>query len=369
MSKEDQPTIVPSEAKQVGDIRDRWSWVEPSVWTERMLTVLENGVKGGKWFSLIDKVYRKNNLRSAFERVRINRGSAGVDHQAIAQFFQRLSENLDYVSELLKTQRYRIQAIKRVWIPKPGRKEKRPLGIPTVRDRVIQTALRNVLEPIFERDFAEGSYGFRPQRGCKDALRRVDDLLKAGYNWVVDADLKSYFDTIPHDKLMERIKEKVADSRILELIEMYLRQEVLEEVGAWTPETGGPQGAVISPLLSNIYLDRLDHKMAEAGYEMVRYADDFVIFCGCTNKYWCRSAHHQIVCRIHAETKLTINVLLGVLWSNGGKESLEVCNPASRRCSLYPVIQRDEISCLCPPTANATAADPIGVDIAHSHLF
>ena len=279
MPKENKPTTVPSAAKQVGDIRGRWSWVEPSVWTERMLTALETGVKGGKWFSLIDKVYRKSNLESAFYRVQVNKGSAGIDHQTIKQFSHRLLENLSYASESLKSQRYRPQAIKRVWIPKPGSKEKRPLGIPTVRDRVIQTALRNVLEPIFERDFAEHSYGFRPQRGCKDALRRVDALLKSGYSWAVDVDLKSYFDTIPHEKLMERIKEKVADSRILNLIEMYLRQAVLEEVRTWTPETGSPQGAVISPLLSNIYLDPLDHKMADAGYEMIRYADDFVILC------------------------------------------------------------------------------------------
>jgi len=230
-------------------------------------------------FSLIDKVYRESNLRSAFYRVQAHKGSAGVDHQTITQFTHRLSENLAYASESLQSQTYRPRAIKRVWIPKPGRKEKRPLGIPTVLDRVIQTALQNVLEPIFERDFAEHSYGFRPQRGCKDALRRVDNLLQAGYNWVVDADLRNYFDMIPHDKLMERVKAKVADGRILDLIKRYLQQEVLDEVNAWTPETGSPQGAVISPLLSNIYLDPLDHNMADAGYEMVRYADDFVILC------------------------------------------------------------------------------------------
>ena len=279
MPEEIQPTTVPSAAKPVGDIHDRWSWVEPLVWTERMLAALETGVKGGKWFSLIDKVYRKSTLQSAFYRVQSNQGAAGVDHQTIIQFSHRLSENLAYASESLQSQTYRPRAIKRVWIPQPGRKEKRPLGIPTVLDRVIQTALRNVLEPIFERDFAEHSYGFRPLRGCKDALRRVDNLLQAGYNWVVDADLRNYFDRIPHDKLMDRVKAKVADGRILDLIKRYLQQEVLDEVNAWTPETGSPQGAVISPLLSNIYLDPLDHNMADAGYEMVRYADDFVILC------------------------------------------------------------------------------------------
>jgi RNA-directed DNA polymerase len=144
---------------------------------------------------------------------------------------------------------------------------------------VVETALRNVMEPIFERNFAEHSYGFRPRRGCKDALRRVDYLLKAGNTWVVDADLRSYFDTIPKQKLMERVAEKVADSRVLELVEAMLQQEVMDGLKHWTPAAGTPQGAVISPLLSNIYLDPLDWEIAGSGYEMVRYADDFIILC------------------------------------------------------------------------------------------
>ena len=143
----------------------------------------------------------------------------------------------------------------------------------------MQTALRHVLEPIFERDFATHSYGFRPGRGCKDALRRVQELLKAGYVYVVDADLKSYFDTIPQDRLMDLIRRKVADSRVLALVEAFLKQGVLEGLSTWTPEQGTPQGAVISPLLANIYLDPLDQHLAERGYAMVRYADDFVILC------------------------------------------------------------------------------------------
>jgi len=276
---EEQPTLVPDAAKQVGDAPDRWSWVEPSVWTDRMLTTLEKGVKGGKWFSLIDKVYSEKNLRSAFARVKRNKGKPGVDHQTIEMFEANLEANIQHLSRTLRDETYRPQAIRRVMIPKPGTKEKRPLGIPTVRDRVAQGALRHVLEPIFERDFAEHSYGFRPKRGCKDALRRVDSLLKAGYTWVVDADLKSYFDTIPHGQLMDRIQAKVTDGRVLRLIEMYLKQDVMETAKRWTPQRGSPQGAVISPLLSNIYLDQLDHIMAESGVEMVRYADDFVLLC------------------------------------------------------------------------------------------
>lgn len=273
-----KPTTVP-EAKQVGEVRAQWAWTEPTVWTMRMLTALEVGVKGGIWFSLIDKVYKPGNLRAAFAKVKANQGSAGVDRQTIEMFEADLDTNLSKVAQQLADSSYRPQAVRRHWIAKPGSREKRPLGIPTVRDRVVETALRNVIEPIFERDFAEHSYGFRPGRGCKDALRRVDRLLKAGNTWVVDADLRSYFDTIPKQKLMEQVAEKVADSRVLELVEAMLQQEVMDGLEHWTPDAGTPQGAVISPLLSNIYLDPLDWEMARSGYEMVRYADDFVILC------------------------------------------------------------------------------------------
>jgi RNA-directed DNA polymerase len=136
-----------------------------------------------------------------------------------------------------------------------------------------------VLEPIFERDFADGSYGFRPRRGAKDALRRVNRQLRAGRTWVVDADIRSYFDTIPHERLMELVRSKVADGRVLRLIEAFLKQQVMETAASWTPAAGSPQGAVLSPLLSNIYLDPLDHVTAGAGYELVRYADDFIVLC------------------------------------------------------------------------------------------
>jgi RNA-directed DNA polymerase len=262
-----------------GEIRARWAWVEAEVWTERMLTALEEGVLGGKWYSLMDKVYPVLNLRKAFEGVKANGGAAGVDHITVEEFERHLEANLEKLSQTLKDGSYRPQAIRRVWIPKPGSKEKRPLGIPTVRDRVVQAALRAVLEPIFERDFAAQSYGFRPSRSCKDALRRVDALLKAGYNWVVDADLKSYFDTIPHSALIGRVLEKVTDGRVIRLLEAFLTQKVMETAEGWTPEEGTPQGAVISPLLSNLYLDPLDQQMARQGREMVRYADDFIILC------------------------------------------------------------------------------------------
>jgi RNA-directed DNA polymerase len=275
-----QPAPVPAPtAQQAGEIRSRWDWVEAEVWTDPMLTALEQGVKGGKWFRLVDKVYALRNLRKGFGRVKANHGAAGVDRQTIEMFERELEANLEKLSQALKDGTFRPNAIKREWIPKPGSNDKRPLGIPTVRDRVAQTALRSVLEPIFERNFHEHSYGFRPKRSCKDALRRVDELLSQGYRWIVDVDLKSYFDTIPHDKLMERVREKIADGKVLMLIESFLKQGVLDGLKSWTPDAGTPQGAVISPLLSNIYLDPLDQQMARDGYEMVRYADDFVIQC------------------------------------------------------------------------------------------
>jgi RNA-directed DNA polymerase len=276
---ETKPEAVPAGATRDGDILLRWNWVEPRVWTERMLMALESGVKGGKWFSLIDKVHPVRTLKAAFYQVADNQGAAGVDHVTVEIFEHRLDDNLKKLSEDLCSGEYQPQQIRRHYIPKPGSKEKRPLGIPTVRDRVVQTALRMALEPIFERDFAEHSYGFRPGRGCKDALRRVDQLLKDGHTYIVDADLKSYFDTIPHDRLLALVAQKVSDGRVLSLIESFLKQGVLDGLQEWTPEEGSPQGGCISPLLSNIYLNPLDHLMAQRGFEMVRYADDFVIMC------------------------------------------------------------------------------------------
>ncbi len=278
-SPETQPEAVPARATRAGEIPLRWNWVEPRIWTLRMLTALEQGVKGGRWFSLIDKIHPRATLKAAFHQVAANKGAAGVDHVTVQMFENRLEENLKTLSEDLQSGRYRPQQIRRHYIPKPGSTEMRPLGIPTVRDRVVQTAVLNALEPIFERDFAEHSYGFRPGRGCKDALRRVDQLLKSGHTYVVDADLKSYFDTIPHDRLLTLVARKVSDGRVLSLIESFLKQGVLDGLREWTPEEGSPQGGCISPLLSNIYLDPLDHLMAQEGFEMVRYADDFVVLC------------------------------------------------------------------------------------------
>ena len=276
-----QPTPVAAAPQQAGEARDPWWWVERSVWTERMLTRLTSGETADRvWFRLADKTYAPANLTSAFGKVWKNGGSAGADRQTVEHFARHSEEELSRLSGQMRDGSYRPQPVRRVWIDKPGSTEKRPLGIPAVRDRIVQGALRHVLEPIFETDMAEHSYGFRPGRGAKDALRRVDTLLKAGQVWVVDADLKSYFDTIPHERLRALIKERVVDGRVLALVERFLCAGVMEEAKGWQPTgRGTPQGGVISPLLANLYLNALDHQMARAGWEMVRYADDFVILC------------------------------------------------------------------------------------------
>ena len=258
---------VPQRAKQGTKAGHQdWSWVEASIWTERMLAALENGVKGSKWFSLIDKVVRPGTLEIAWQKVARNKGAAGVDGQSVKRFALRAAEYLQELEEALKSGTYQPQAVKRVEIPKgPGKT--RPLGIPAVKDRIVQTALKMVVEPIFEREFLSSSYGFRPGRGCKDALREVD------------ADLASYFDTIPHEQLMGLVELRISDGRVLELIRSYLEQGVVDGLKRWIPVGGTPQGAVISPLLANLYLHPLDCLMRAKGYRMVRYADDFVVMC------------------------------------------------------------------------------------------
>jgi RNA-directed DNA polymerase len=244
-----------------------------------MLAALENGVKGGRWFSLMDKVYAPDNLAAAWKRVRSNRGAAGVDHQSVEAFELRAEKYLDELHRELREGRYRPSAVRRQWIPKPGTSQQRPLGIPTVRDRIVQSALRHVLEPIWEAKFADQSYGFRPGRSCKDALRRVDELLHAGFSWVVDADIQSYYDSIDPCRMMAEVTKEVADGKVLGLVEALLQQPVMEDASKWTPEEGIPQGSTVGPLLANVYLHPVDEAMVRAGHELIRYADDQVILC------------------------------------------------------------------------------------------
>jgi RNA-directed DNA polymerase len=266
-----RPELDPDDPRQ-------WTWVDTSVWTERMLAALGNGVRGGKWHSLIDKVYAPQTLIAAWQRVARNRGAAGIDQMSVERFRVNAECYLTELGEALSENSYRPQAVRRVHIPK-GKGKTRPLGIATVKDRIVQTALKLVMEPIFEHEFLPVSYGFRPQRSCKAALRVVDQALKAGYTWVVDADLQSYFDTIPKLPLIALVEEKIGDGRVIELLTRYVDQDVMEGMKRWTPVAGTPQGSVISPLLSNLYLHDLDKMLSEADGKYVRFADDFVVMC------------------------------------------------------------------------------------------
>lgn len=272
-------SAVPETAKQETEALGReWWWVEASIWTERMVSALVNGVKGDKWFSLIDKLIRPTTLEAAWRKVARNKGAGGVDGQSIERFAAQAERYLQELHDELRTGRYHPQPVKRVDIPKADGRT-RPLGIPTVKDRIVQQALKMVMEPIFEVQFRPASYGFRPGRSCKDALRTVDQLLKEGYTHVVDADLKGYFDSIPHGRVMALVESSISDGRVLSLVRSFLQQDIMKGMERWSPTTGTPQGAVISPLLANLYLHPLDLLMEANGHKMVRYADDFVILC------------------------------------------------------------------------------------------
>ena len=255
------------------------SLASPAIWSSRMLNALRNGVKRGKWYSLHDKMCREQVIDNACDRVLENKGKPGVDKISVHRYADNRDDFNEKLLQELKDGSYWPSPVRRVNIPKPGSKEKRPLGIPTIKDRIVQTALKDTVEPIFDSGFSDNSFGFRPGRGCKDALREVVNNLKEHHYYIVDADIKSYFDTINHKRLLELIREKVSDGRILDLIELFLKQGVLDVVKEWTPEEGSPQGAVMSPLLANIYLNPLDWLFESKGIRMVRYADDFIVMC------------------------------------------------------------------------------------------
>ena len=271
-------SAVPETAKREAETHDRWEWVEAAVWTPPMLAALESGVKGGRWYSLMDKVAALRTLQAAWKRVQANAGSHGADGMSVRSFAANAERYLAELGQALRDGSYRPEPVRRVEIPKSSG-GKRPLGIPTVKDRVVQAALKLVIEPIFEHEFDAASWGFRPRRGAKDALREVDGMLNEGQVWVVDADLQSYFDSIDHQRLLALVKRRISDGRILGLIERFLHQEVLHELQRWIPTSGTPQGAVISPLLANVYLHELDVRMRAGGWRLVRYADDFVVLC------------------------------------------------------------------------------------------
>jgi RNA-directed DNA polymerase len=227
-----QHTTVPvpdpkGQDKQAGEALSNRYGAEEGVWTKSMLSTLQKGVKGNKWFSLIDKVYADRTLDLAWEKVRANAGACGVDRMSVEHFDKDSPRRLLVIKQQLKEASYQPMPVKRVMIPKPGTSEKRPLGIPAVTDRIVQASLKMVIEPIFEKDFAPNSFGFRPRRSCKDALREVENLLDTGHLHIVDIDIKGYFDAIPHDHLMKYVETRISDGKVLQLIEIFLKQ------GSW----------------------------------------------------------------------------------------------------------------------------------------
>jgi RNA-directed DNA polymerase len=245
---------------------------------KRSLRVVESSKKKRKWYSLIDKIWNYQNLEQAFYDVKKNRGAHGVDKVTIKDFEKELEHNLRVLQESLRTKTYRAKPVRRVFIPKADG-SKRPLGIPTIGDRTIQAATKRILEPIFEQKFLDCSFGFRPNRSAHMAIEQIRQDLKDGYTYVIDADIKTYFDSIPHDKLLELIKEEIVDSSVLTLILQFLKSGILENGIYYQNDKGSPQGGVISPLLANIFLHPLDEMMMERGHRITRYADDFVICC------------------------------------------------------------------------------------------
>src|SRR5271167_3798820 len=237
---------------------------------------------GRRFHALYDKVHRRDVLERAWELVRANHGAAGIDRQSIADVEQYgVSRLLDELAQDLKDGSYRALPARRVFIPKPGRpQEQRPLSIPTVRDRVVQAALKLVIEPVFEADFLPCSFGFRPRKSAHDALQVLIDQSWKGRRWVLESDIADCFEAIPHSGLMSAIEERISDRHVLKLLRVMLRAGVMADGAVQRSVAGTPQGGVISPVLANVYLHRLDRCWAQRGHGvLVRYADDLVVMC------------------------------------------------------------------------------------------
>jgi RNA-directed DNA polymerase len=231
---------------------------------------------GRRFHALYDKVYRRDVLERAWELVRANRGAAGIDRQTIAAVEEcGVARLLDELAADLKQGRWRPLPARRVFIPKPGSQERRPLSIPAVRDRVVQAATKIVIEPIFEADMLECSFGFRPRRSAHDALQVLIDEAWRGRRWVAESDIANCFEAIPHSGLMAAVEERISDRHVLKLLRAMLRAGVMQQGAVTRSDTGTPQGGVLSPCLANVYLHRLDRQWADRGTGvLVRYADD-----------------------------------------------------------------------------------------------
>ncbi len=261
-------------------------WDRHPAWTDAMREALRTrqGLKG-KWFSLIDRMWDRRHLQAAWERIdeRVKgdarKRGAGVDGVTVEKFAQRAASEIDRLAEELKSGTYRPRPVRRHYIPKPGTTKKRPLGLPCVRDKVVQEALRALIEPIFEVEFLEGSHGFRPKRSTDTACQRLERNLKAGKVWVVDADITGFFDNLDKERSLEEVNRRIADGRVLRLIRSFLEAGVMEEMKVRYATTGTPQGGIVSPLLANIYLHAMDEELTARCISWVRYADDFLLLC------------------------------------------------------------------------------------------
>ena len=258
-----------------------------------------------KVYTLYGKTLIPDRYKESWKKVKANKGSAGIDRVTIGMFERQLDQHIRTIIRSLRNKTYKPTSVKRVEIGKPGSNKKRPLGIPTVRDRLVQQVLKELLEPIFDLIFSEYSYGYRPNKSAHDAIKQAEKYSKQSY-WVIDADIKGFFDSVNHNILLDMVNEKVSDGSILRLIRRFLESGAIKQ-GEYTPtDIGTPQGGVISPLLANIYLNHLDRRLEERGYKFVRYADDFLVFCN-TKK----EAEHGLQFIQHVlekELKLNLNM-------------------------------------------------------------
>lgn len=258
-----------------------------------------------KYYSLIDKIYSKQNILNAFKLVKKNKGASGIDGETVFDFEALLDDKINEIHCELKSGKYKPSPVKRTYIDKDDG-TKRPLGIPTVKDRVVQQAVRNIIEPIFEKAFHPSSYGYRPNRSCQMAVAKAESFANHwGLQYVVDMDLSKCFDTLNHDMIIDSVNEKISDGKVLKLIRNFLESGILED-GAFSETTiGSPQGGVISPLLMNIYMDKFDQRMKRLNIRIVRYADDILIFAKSKSE---AGRYREIATRIlEQELKLKVN--------------------------------------------------------------